>query len=118
MMSLADELDRLSRLHQDGQLSHEEFSRAKARVLHGASPAGNLSQAVNALQRSRRERWLGGVCGGLSKVSGLAPWVWRLVFVLLLPMAASGVLIYLLMWIFLPQEPVAPALGLESARMG
>lgn len=109
-MSVADDLDRLSRLHQDGQLSPDEFSRAKARVLNASGPAIGLSQGLNALRRSRRERWIGGVCGGLANVSGLAPWAWRLVFVLLLPMAASGVLIYLLLWVLLPLEPDTPAL--------
>jgi phage shock protein C len=112
-MSIAQELDRLSQLHREGQLSNDEFSRAKARVLNGAGAASSLAAGLNSLSRSRDDRWLGGVCGGLAKVSGLAPWLWRALFVLLVPMAGSGVLVYGLLWFFLPVAPPAgaPAIG-------
>jgi phage shock protein C len=112
-MSIAQELDRLSQLHREGQLSNDEFSRAKARVLSGAGAATSLAAGINSLSRSRDERWLGGVCGGLARVSGLAPWLWRLLFVLMLPMAGSGVLVYLLLWVFLPVEPAAGPRAIE-----
>lgn len=102
-MSDSEELARLAELHQRGALSAEEFARAKARVLEGgsAAPAGH---ALNALRRSRSERWLGGVCGGIGRLSGLPAWSWRLVFTLLVLCAGTGVLLYLLLWIFVPQE--------------
>ena len=115
-MSIAQELDRLSQLHRDGQLSNDEFSRAKARVLNGSGAATSLAASINTLTRSRDERWLGGVCGGLAKVSGLAPWLWRLLFALMVPMAGSGVLVYVLLWIFLPVEQGAGPRTIESGQ--
>jgi len=115
-MSLSDELDRLAQLHSSGALSDTEFERAKARVLEGApSPAqGPALAALNRLHRSRSDRWIGGVCGGLAVYTGIASWIWRLFFVLSLFCAGTGVLIYLLMWMLVPEaaeEPVARTHG-------
>ena len=107
-MSDSDELGKLGDLHQRGILSDEEFARAKARVLSG-SHASRTSPPVNALNQFRRslsDRWLGGVCGGIAQVTGVASWVWRMVFIFGLVFAGSGVLLYILMWILVPQEPL------------
>ena len=106
-MSISDELEKLGELHQRGALSDDEFSRAKARVIDGAQRPGSQAPAVsalNALRRSREDRWLGGVCGGLAVATGMAAWVWRLLFVLLVLCGGTGVLVYVLLWILLPQE--------------
>ena len=132
---ISDEIRRLHELHQAGALSDAEFERAKAKVLAGervnldkdrtaygpgpgsgagAGPgvgaqfeagANALEARLRALRRSRRDRWLGGVCGGLNGVLGLETWVWRLVFLLFaLITSGFGALVYLLMWIFVPEE--------------
>jgi phage shock protein C len=103
----SDELNKLADLHQRGALSDEEFSRAKARVLDRAAPAASnepLVNALNRLRRSRSDHWIGGVCGGIARMTGLEAWMWRLMFVLLLMCAGSGLLVYLLLWIFVPLE--------------
>lgn len=105
-MSISDELDKLGELHRRGVLSDDEFARAKARVLADAARTrpDPATHALNALRRSRDQRWLGGVCGGLAPVTGLAPWIWRLMFALLAICGGTGVLVYALMWIFVPLE--------------
>ena len=62
------------------------------------------SPSSSALRRSRTDRWLGGVCGGLAKVSGVESWIWRLVFALFTVTFGFGFVIYLLLWIFVPEE--------------
>ncbi|RQP26487.1 PspC domain-containing protein [Piscinibacter terrae] len=113
-MSTSDELAKLGELHQKGVLSDEEFARAKARLLDGlgtrCSSDASAVEAVNALRRSRSDRWLGGVCGGLGRLTGIASWVWRLVFTLMFMFGGSGGFFYLLMWIFVPQDSEAPRL--------
>ena len=107
-MSTADELSRLAELHRRGDLSDDEYARAKQRVLdepRAPSPDVPLVAAANRLRRSRSERWIAGVCGGLARVSGVEAWIWRLALVLLAFWGGSGVVVYLLMWIFVPQEP-------------
>jgi phage shock protein C len=117
---ISDEIRRLHELHQAGALSAAEFEQAKAKVLSGTYPGeasgamgprvnlskadGTLSGEFNALRRSRSDRWLGGVCGGLGLASGIDAWVWRLVFTLFTITFGFGAVIYLLMWIFVPEE--------------
>lgn len=116
-MSLGDELGKLDELHRRGALSEEEFARAKARVLNGGATAQHAERrpaAINALRRSRDDAWLGGVCGGLEPFTGVAAWVWRLIFVALAVCGGSGVLVYLLLWIFVPRDDAPPAFGRDG----
>ena len=122
---ISDEIRRLHELHQAGALSDAEFEQAKAKVLsgswsgNGAGPRVNLNKGASefkagctavetqlrALRRSRTDRWIGGVCGGLNGVLGIEAWVWRLIFVLFTLLTSGfGALVYLLMWIFVPEE--------------
>jgi phage shock protein C len=56
-------------------------------------------------RRSRTDRRIAGVCGGLGHAFGINPiWI-RLLFVLLgLPGGAPGILIYLVLWLVMPEE--------------
>jgi phage shock protein PspC (stress-responsive transcriptional regulator) len=110
---IADEIKRLHELHQAGALTDAEFEQAKAKVLSsrvdlnkGASTAseGSFAAELNLLRRSRTDRWLSGVCGGLAVASGVDSWVWRLVFTLFTLTFGFGAVIYLLLWIFVPEE--------------
>jgi phage shock protein PspC (stress-responsive transcriptional regulator) len=113
-MNISDELTRLHELHQAGALTDAEYETAKARIL--AAPAvdlskgsakegcSNLGAEINSLRRSRTDRWLGGVCGGLAKATGVESWVWRLIFVLFTLTFGFGAVVYLLLWIFVPEE--------------
>ena len=57
------------------------------------------------LRRSRRNRMVAGVCGGLGEFFGISPFWFRLGIVLtMLPGGVPGLLIYLLMWIMIPKE--------------
>ena len=65
------------------------------------------------LFRSRNERMLGGVLGGLAKSLGWSPTRVRVAFVLLSVLSAAfpGIAVYIVMWIVVPEEPltVTPA---------
>ena len=105
-MALSDELAKLDELHQRGALSDEEFSRAKARLLGATAGAANAPafDSINALRRSRSDRWIGGVCGGIARSTGIESWIWRLLFALFLLFGGAGLLLYILLWIFVPSE--------------
>ena len=113
-MTISEELSRLSQMHQQGLLTDAEFSAAKARVLGapaGSSPAHTMPAAGWApptgsqLRRSGHDRWIGGVCGGLARATGVEAWIWRLALVIFALFGGSGVLAYVLLWIFIPPEP-------------
>ncbi len=107
-MSAAIEIERLAELHRTGALTDEEFARAKARVLGAGAaapePQPPFTAAVNTLRRSRNDRWVGGVCSGLARVSGLESWIWRLLFSILAFFGGTGFVAYILLWIFVPEE--------------
>jgi phage shock protein C len=67
------------------------------------------------LYRSKTDRFLGGVCGGLGKYLGFDPTIVRLVFLLLIFGTGWGVILYIALWILLPAEG-APEPG--SGDMG
>ena len=105
-MSLGDELSKLAELRAAGSLSDEEFKRAKERLLDsGPIRSGDaVASVVNSFRRSRNDRWFGGVCGGMARSTGMEAWVWRLIFAALFICAGAGLLLYLLLWIFVPSE--------------
>jgi phage shock protein C len=105
-MSLSEELGKLEELHNRGALTEEEFERAKARLLDGPSGMGRipLVNALNALRRSRSDRWIAGVCGGIAHATGAESWLWRLLFAVFFFFGGAGLLLYVLLWIFVPVE--------------
>jgi phage shock protein C len=116
-MSDSDELNKLADLHQRGALTDEEFARAKARILQGSATrtaTEPLIQTVNGFRRSRDDRWLGGVCGGLAQMTGLASWALRLIFILLLLCGGTGALLYVLLWALVPLDQGSPGAAMSQ----
>ncbi len=103
-MTLAEELQKLEQLHQNGSLTDTEFSQAKARLLKSSTDAGPGITALNGLRRSSADRRIGGVCGGLASITGMDSWLWRLFFALTLLAGGIGFVMYLLLWILVPQD--------------
>jgi phage shock protein PspC (stress-responsive transcriptional regulator) len=52
------------------------------------------------MKRSRTDKVIAGVCGGIGKHTGINPWLFRILFIIL----GGGFWIYLLMWIFVEEE--------------
>lgn len=65
-----------------------------------------MSRSGNPLHRSRDERLIAGVCGGLAGWLGWSPTMVRLIYVLvsILSAAFPGILVYLILWVLMPQE--------------
>ena len=105
-MALSDELNRLAELRASGTLTEDEFRRAKERLLGAEQGFSNtdVAHGVNAFRRSRQDRWFGGVCGGIGRATGVESWVWRLLFAVLFICAGAGLLLYVLLWIFVPSD--------------
>jgi phage shock protein PspC (stress-responsive transcriptional regulator) len=61
--------------------------------------------AQSALKRSRKDRIIAGVCGGLAEWLGWDPTVVRILYVLLSVCSAAfpGIFVYLLLWIVMPE---------------
>jgi len=51
---------------------------------------------------------LAGVCGGLGTYFNIDPVIIRLLWVLAIFAAGTGVLAYIIAWIIIPEEPITP----------
>ncbi len=63
------------------------------------------TQQKQSLRRSRRNRVLAGVCGGLGEFFGISAFWFRLAMIIaFIPGGVPGILIYLLLWFMIPSE--------------
>ena len=68
------------------------------------------------LYRSRNQRMVAGVCGGLAEYFNLDATMIRVLFLVLTVVGGSGLVIYLVMWIIVPDAgkvppPAEPGVG-------
>jgi phage shock protein C len=61
---------------------------------------------MSQLSRSRTDRMIAGVCGGLAKRFGMDATLVRVLYVIgsVLSAAFPGALVYVIMWIIIPEE--------------
>lgn len=57
------------------------------------------------LYRSRRHRIIAGVCGGIAEYLGWSPTRVRVLTLLSFLLPGTQIIIYILIWIFVPNEP-------------
>jgi phage shock protein PspC (stress-responsive transcriptional regulator) len=70
----------------------------------------------NQLRRSRTDKVIGGVAGGLARYSGIDPLLWRVGFVALAFAGGTGVLVYLLLWLLMPAKPGSAPVGTPAGH--
>jgi phage shock protein C len=83
----------------------------QARAMTSAAlptPSEPTPTASPTLRRSSTDRMVGGVAGGLAEHLGIDALLWRIGFVALTLAGGSGVLVYLLLWVFMPPAPRGP----------
>lgn len=84
------------------------MNRAGSRSLRDATliMAGAVLFFMKRLYRSRRERILGGVCGGIGTYVDTDPNIIRILWIILtLVSIGIGVVVYIVAWILIPGEP-------------
>jgi Putative stress-responsive transcriptional regulator len=62
-------------------------------------------EETKKLYRSNTQKVIGGVAGGLGEYFNIDPVIIRVLFVLLILAGGGGLLLYVIMWIFIPQNP-------------
>ena len=72
--------------------------------------------SLRRLRRSRTERILGGVCGGLARSIGIDPLVVRVAVVALTVAGGTGALLYVLAWLMLPDDGTDRSLAYAAVR--
>lgn len=65
-----------------------------------------MTNLARPLRRSRSKRMIAGVIGGLADYFGLDPTLARVIYVVgsVLSAAFPGILVYILMWVLIPEE--------------
>jgi phage shock protein C len=72
----------------------------------------------HVLRRSRTDRMIAGVCGGLGRYLGVDPVLLRVAFVILAIAGGSGILIYIVALIVIPEEKPGEELAPLPPRSG
>ena len=64
-----------------------------------------MAQQRNPLRRSRKNRWLGGVCGGIAEWLGWNPTLVRILYVVIsiASVGFPGTVAYIVLWFVMPQ---------------
>ncbi len=71
---------------------------------HQSGPSGD-PPPLGRLYRSQHDRTVGGVCGGLGEYFVIDPVWFRIGFILLAFGGGSSLLLYLLLWVVVPERP-------------
>ncbi len=84
----------------------QRANRPADAIYNAVNVFGRTTVETKKLYRSRTDRMISGVCGGLGKYLGIDPTLIRLVFVLLLLFGVgSGLILYVILMFIVPEEP-------------
>ena len=69
------------------------------------NPYDSSEVVMKRLMRSRKDRMIAGVCGGIAEYFNLDPTLVRIIYVLvsIFSVAFPGILVYIILWIIVPE---------------
>jgi len=67
--------------------------------------AKDESKDIKRVYRSKKNKMLAGVCGGIAEYFEVDPVIVRLLLVLLVLMGFAGIILYLVAWLLIPENP-------------
>lgn len=65
-----------------------------------------MAQDIKRLYRSRDNRMLGGVAAGIGEYLEAHPTLIRVLLALSFLLGGTGILVYLVMWLIIPEKPL------------
>jgi phage shock protein PspC (stress-responsive transcriptional regulator) len=88
----------------ESEAGEEEPAKTqKANATADQAAAGNRMRP-NHLSRSKKEKMIGGVCGGLASYFNIDPTIIRIAIILITLAWGAGLVVYLLLWAILPES--------------
>jgi len=77
-----------------------------------------MSDGTKKLHRSKDDRWLAGVCGGIAEYFNVDSTLIRVLFILFGFAVGGGLLIYIILWIIMPEaaDDVLDAGSIEELK--
>ncbi len=70
---------------------------------------------MKRLYRSRRDRVIGGVCGGIASYFGIDPVIIRVIWTLAIIFGGTGIIAYIICWLVIPEEPMEMSMATQSS---
>lgn len=64
-----------------------------------------MPQQIKRLYRCRHDKVLGGVCAGIAEYLHVDPVLVRLLWVIFALIMGTGIIVYIIAWIIVPEEP-------------
>ncbi len=89
--------------HHDG-MSEQTTTTGQTAPPPPGPPPHSTYPPLHTLRRSRSDRKLLGVAGGLGRYAGIDPLIFRILFVVLAIFGGSGLLLYALGWLLVPED--------------
>lgn len=72
----------------------------------GAPDVASVTGGPRKLMRSSTDKKIGGVCAGVAEYFDLDPTLVRVIWLLIVLCGGTGLLLYVILWIVLPQAPL------------
>ena len=79
-----------------------------------AGPGEQVLDQLRRLRRSRDDKVIAGVCGGLGRSLGVDPLLLRVVLAVLVLFGGTGVVLYAIAWLLLPLDDGTPSVGAQA----
>jgi phage shock protein C len=73
--------------------------------MRGGIMAKEEKDGIRRVYRSKKNKMLAGVCGGIAEYFEIDPVLVRLLFVLFTLMGFAGIILYLVAWLIMPENP-------------
>ena len=85
----------------------EDFGPARKRYDRPSDNGTNVNNgdaSLHAIRRSRTNRSIAGICGGLGKYFGIDPTLLRIITLILILFGGLSIWVYIILWIVIPEE--------------
>lgn len=84
----------------------DDFGTAFENIDEQSENTSERGGGKSVLRRSRRDRILAGVCGGLAEYFGFDVGIVRLLTLMLIIFGGLSVWVYIILWLIIPNEPM------------
>lgn len=98
------ENNRTAKKHNLKGLFQHAVSKLSALWNNEGEYAMEKENILEQLSKSKHDKKIIGICGGLGEHTSIPAWLWRVIFLTLSFIYGIGLLLYILFWIFMPSD--------------
>jgi phage shock protein PspC (stress-responsive transcriptional regulator) len=75
-----------------------------------------MKEKEKILYRSKQNRLVGGICGGIGEYFDIDPTIIRIIFILITLFGGSGIILYIILWLIIPSDKKVKVSVKENAE--